>query len=129
MTVHPFIELDGIVRVDTVPGEFAEHAVDLWSTGYVFRAGHRLRVHVTSSSFPQWDRNLNTGEPGDRGTDFRSSATAPITTYAGAPVASSDPCRGSAGVIRPGSTAMPHGMPWLADSSRRQRRKASRRGR
>ncbi|WP_413801162.1 CocE/NonD family hydrolase [Streptomyces iranensis] len=63
--------VDGIVRVDTTPGEFAEHLVDLWSTSYVFRAGHRLRVHVTSSCFPRWDRNLNTGEPVDSGTDFR----------------------------------------------------------
>ncbi|MFG1667766.1 CocE/NonD family hydrolase [Streptomyces sp. Y7] len=62
---------DGIVRVDTTPGEFAEHIVDLWSTSHVFRAGHRLRVHVTSSNFPRWDRNLNTGEPLDSGTDFR----------------------------------------------------------
>lgn len=63
--------VDGILRAQTTPGEFAEHAVDLWSTSYVFRAGHRLRVHVTSSSFPRWDRNLNTGEPIDSGTDFR----------------------------------------------------------
>lgn len=63
--------VDGIVRTDTTPGEFTEHAVDLWSTSYVFRAGHRLRVQVTSSNFPRWDRNLNTGEPLDSGTDSR----------------------------------------------------------
>lgn len=63
--------VDGIVRADTTPGEFTEHAVDLWSTSYVFRTGHRLRVHVTSSNFPRWDRNLNTGEPVDSGTDLR----------------------------------------------------------
>jgi predicted acyl esterase len=28
-----------------------------------FRAGHRIRVEVTSSSFPRWERNPNTGEP------------------------------------------------------------------
>jgi predicted acyl esterase len=28
----------------------------------VFLAGHRLRVQVTSSCFPRWDRNLNTGD-------------------------------------------------------------------
>nr|WP_269460203.1 CocE/NonD family hydrolase C-terminal non-catalytic domain-containing protein [Streptomyces sp. 3214.6] len=27
------------------------------------RAGHRIRVQGTSSNFPRWDRNLNTGEP------------------------------------------------------------------
>lgn len=65
--------VDGIVRAQTTPGEFTEHAVDLWSTSYVFRAGHRLRVHVTSSNFPRWDRNLNTGEPVDSGRDYRSA--------------------------------------------------------
>ncbi|MCX5262591.1 CocE/NonD family hydrolase [Streptomyces sp. NBC_00199] len=55
---------DGIVRVRTsAPGEPAEHVVDLWSTSIVFRAGHRIRLQVTSSNFPRWDRNLNTGEP------------------------------------------------------------------
>ncbi|MBI4221030.1 MAG: CocE/NonD family hydrolase [Chloroflexi bacterium] len=37
--------------------------VDLWHTSNVFRAGHRIRVAVTSSCFPRWDRNLNTGGP------------------------------------------------------------------
>lgn len=31
------------------------------SCSHLFRAGHRIRLHVTSSSFPMWDRNLNTG--------------------------------------------------------------------
>lgn len=55
--------VDGIVRVQTEPGQVAEHEIDLWSTSIVFKAGHRLRVHVTSSNFPRWDRNLNTGAP------------------------------------------------------------------
>jgi len=28
----------------------------------VFLAGHRLRVEISSSNFPRFDRNLNTGE-------------------------------------------------------------------
>jgi putative CocE/NonD family hydrolase len=31
------------------------------SCAHLFRPGHRLRLHVASSSFPMWDRNLNTG--------------------------------------------------------------------
>ncbi|MGY0063603.1 CocE/NonD family hydrolase [Streptomyces sp. LZ34] len=54
---------DGILRVRATPGEPAEHVVNLWSTSIVFRAGHRIRVQVTSSNFPRWDRNLNTGGP------------------------------------------------------------------
>ncbi|MDX3571066.1 CocE/NonD family hydrolase [Streptomyces sp. ID05-47C] len=63
---------DGIVRVRAAtPGEPAEHAVDLWSTSIVFRVGHRIRVQVTSSNFPRWDRNLNTGEPEESATVAR----------------------------------------------------------
>jgi putative CocE/NonD family hydrolase len=32
-------------------------------TSNLFRAGHRIRIHVTSSLFPHFDRNPNTGEP------------------------------------------------------------------
>jgi putative CocE/NonD family hydrolase len=52
---------DGIVRVGGRADEPRCHEVDLWSTCNLFRRGHRLRVHITSSSFPRWDRNLNTG--------------------------------------------------------------------
>jgi putative CocE/NonD family hydrolase len=33
------------------------------ATSNVFLEGHRIRVDVTSSHFPQFDRNPNTGEP------------------------------------------------------------------
>lgn len=41
--------------------------IDLWSTSNVFKSGHRIRLDLTSSSFPRWDRNPNTGRP--LGTD------------------------------------------------------------
>ncbi len=44
------------------PDEVYEYFIDLWATGITFQAGHRIRVEITSSSFPRWDRNLNTGE-------------------------------------------------------------------
>jgi putative CocE/NonD family hydrolase len=44
------------------PGEVYEYVIDLWATGITFLEGHRIRVEITSSSFPRWDRNLNTGE-------------------------------------------------------------------
>ena len=37
-------------------------SIDLWATSNVFRAGHRLRLEVSSSNFPRFDRNLNSGE-------------------------------------------------------------------
>ena len=52
---------DGILRVAAGAEGLERHEIDLWSTSNVFLAGHRIRVHVTSSSFPRWDRNLNTG--------------------------------------------------------------------
>jgi putative CocE/NonD family hydrolase len=42
--------------------------IDLWSTGNVFRPGHRIRLEISSSNFPRFDRNLNTGEPFGEGT-------------------------------------------------------------
>ena len=44
------------------PGEVYEYVIDLWATGITFLEGHRIRVEVTSSSHPRWERNLNTGE-------------------------------------------------------------------
>jgi putative CocE/NonD family hydrolase len=74
---------EGIIRAryrggvdgDTVeplePGEVAEYRIRLYPTANAFRRGHRLRLDVTSSSFPRFSRNLNTGE--DVGTGTRMS--------------------------------------------------------
>lgn len=43
------------------PGDIVEATIDLWSTANVFRAGHRIRVEVSSSCFPKFARNSNTG--------------------------------------------------------------------
>ena len=59
---------DGILRVDSGADKAREIEIDLWSTSNVFLAGHRLRVQITNSCFPRWDRNLNTGD--QRGTEF-----------------------------------------------------------
>jgi hypothetical protein len=44
------------------PGKVYEYKIDLWSTSNVFLKGHRIRVEVSSSNFPRFDRNLNTGK-------------------------------------------------------------------
>lgn len=49
------------------PGKAYEYEIDLWSTSNLFKAGHRIRLDVTSSNFPRWDRNPNTGH--DLGID------------------------------------------------------------
>jgi putative CocE/NonD family hydrolase len=80
--VHPdgrtFNVCDGITRaryrngtdapalVD--PGTVERYEVDLWATSIVFKAGHRIRMLVTSSDFPRYDRNPNTGALGTEAT-------------------------------------------------------------
>ena len=63
--VHPdgrsFNLTDGILRLSNLDGAEHELWIDLWSTSNVFKRGHRIRLQVTSSCFPRWDRNLNTG--------------------------------------------------------------------
>jgi len=44
------------------PSKVYSLAIDLWATSNVFHAGHRIRLEVSSSNFPRFDRNLNTGE-------------------------------------------------------------------
>ena len=50
------------------PGEPDEFRIELYPTAMVFGAGHRLRVDITSSHFPRFSRNLNTGESVATGT-------------------------------------------------------------
>jgi putative CocE/NonD family hydrolase len=50
------------------PGETYHITLDLWATSNVFLAGHKLRLEVSSSNFPRFDRNLNTGEEQARAT-------------------------------------------------------------
>ena len=44
------------------PGQIYEISLDLWATSNVFLKGHTLRLEISSSNFPRFDRNLNTGE-------------------------------------------------------------------
>jgi putative CocE/NonD family hydrolase len=43
------------------PGKVYRYTIDLWSTSNVFKKGHQIRVEVSSSNFPRFDRNTNTG--------------------------------------------------------------------
>lgn len=45
------------------PGRVYEFKIDLGPTSNVFKKGHAIRVEISSSNFPRFDRNLNTGEP------------------------------------------------------------------
>ncbi len=52
------------------PGKIYEYKIDLWSTSNVFLKGHRLRLEVSSSNFPRFDRNLNTAKDAATSAEF-----------------------------------------------------------
>lgn len=82
--VHPdgrsYNVVDGIVRMRyrngmekpglIEPGTVYPITVDCWATSNVFLPGHRIRVQVTSSNFPRWNRNLNTGASNEETSEF-----------------------------------------------------------
>jgi len=63
---------DGIVRARfrngmskqelAQPGAVYEYHIDAWNTCEMFKAGHRIRLEISSSAFPKYSRNLNTGK-------------------------------------------------------------------
>jgi putative CocE/NonD family hydrolase len=73
--VHPSaraeILADGILRMryrrslsdpePLEPGRVEEIRISVGGTANVFRAGHRIRLDVSSSNFPRFDANTNTG--------------------------------------------------------------------
>ena len=81
LDVHPdgkaYNLCDGIVRARyresftkpalIEPGRAYRYEIDLWVTSNLFKSGHRLRLEVSSSNFPRFDRNPNTGH--DFGVD------------------------------------------------------------
>ena len=75
---------DGIVRgryrasrtfpTPLQPGVVTEFPIDLWATSHVFLPRHRIRVEISSSNFPRFDRNLNTGEDQATGSQFQPAS-------------------------------------------------------
>ena len=73
MFMKTFNVCDGVLRASYQvhqtgqvfePGEVVKWKINLLATAMVFKAGHRLRVIITSSDFPRYDCNPNTGEVG-----------------------------------------------------------------
>jgi putative CocE/NonD family hydrolase len=60
------------------PGVIYRYRIGLWSTSYVIRASHRVRVEISSSNFNRFDRNPNTGDPFGQATEV---AVANQTVY------------------------------------------------
>jgi len=55
------------------PGEICKLTIDAGVTGNVFQKGHRIRMEISSSNFPRFDRNPNTGEPVADATELRKA--------------------------------------------------------
>jgi len=53
------------------PGRIVPLEIDLGPTDTVFRAGWRIRLEVSSSNFPRFNRNPNTGAPFGTATELR----------------------------------------------------------
>lgn len=53
------------------PDKVYGYTINLGATSNVFKAGHRIRVHISSSNFPKYDRNLNTGHPLGRDAEIK----------------------------------------------------------
>lgn len=53
------------------PGKVYEYTIDVGVTGNLFQQGHRIRLEVSSSNFPLYDRNLNTGNPLGQDAEIR----------------------------------------------------------
>ncbi|HEX7319415.1 MAG TPA: CocE/NonD family hydrolase [bacterium] len=67
------------IQDSLVPGQPDTFSIDLWSTAQVFNAGHRIRVIVSSSNYPRFEKNPNTGAPFRR--DDPNTLTARQTVY------------------------------------------------
>ena len=74
---------DGIIRARyraprqpasfITPGDVVEYTIDLWATANVFKKGHSIRLEISSSNFPRFDRNMNTGDAIGADASFQSA--------------------------------------------------------
>jgi hypothetical protein len=55
------------------PGKAERFEIDLWVTSNLFKRGHRIRLEVSSSNFPRFDRNPNSGKAFGTDTELLSA--------------------------------------------------------
>ena len=60
---RPCPQPNGLPQELMRPGEVYEMEIRPFPTANVFKKGHRIRVDISSSNFPRFDVNPNTGEP------------------------------------------------------------------
>jgi uncharacterized protein len=65
---------DGMDKPSLIePGRIYHYSIDCWNTSQVFKVGHRICLQISSSAFPKFDRNLNTGAPLGQTSKFASA--------------------------------------------------------
>ncbi|WP_429643042.1 CocE/NonD family hydrolase [Skermanella aerolata] len=53
------------------PGQATEYRIGIWPTSNLFKEGHRIRLEISSSNFPHYDRNPNTGHEFGQDAEMR----------------------------------------------------------
>lgn len=74
---------DGIIRARfrnseekeelLTPGKVERYRIEVWPTSNLFKRGHRIRLEISSSNFPMYDRNPNTGAPLGESAELRTA--------------------------------------------------------
>ena len=64
---------EGIARVEFNEDQPRRTEISVWATGYQLNPGHSLRIVITSSWFPRFNRSLNTCDPISSALDFRNA--------------------------------------------------------
>ncbi len=63
---------DSLEKPSLLPvGESGELEVDLWSISIVFNRGHRIGLHISSSNYPRFEKNPNSGDDFPTNDDLR----------------------------------------------------------
>ncbi|GCE14687.1 CocE/NonD family hydrolase [Tengunoibacter tsumagoiensis] len=65
---------EGMDHPDLIePSQIYLYTIDCWNTAQVFKPGHRICLQISSSAFPKYDRNLNTGAPLGRTSEMMTA--------------------------------------------------------
>lgn len=56
-----------------IPNRIYSYEIDLWNTCQTFKKNHQIRIEVSSSAFPKYDRNPNTGEELGKTTQLQTA--------------------------------------------------------
>jgi predicted acyl esterase len=71
---YPVRYRESFVKQELIsPGTVYEYTIDLMSISHLFQKGNRIQLEISSSNFPNYDRNPNTGKPLGSDTELRKA--------------------------------------------------------